>query len=193
MLSGTGARSSRVLLPLSQPWSLRYSFCNFNDLFSWIPMDFVISMSCILWYQANENSAVSYIYYVYSAMNITSVFHEERKTVNGNLNISIVKDYVCWLGFEHKSLQVIIWKNKEHWKSRKRTLCPGMNWALHQLTHTINPLHAKFFRGNINIHLHFVSFLHIDTNAGSWNPSSNKTRIYLFYIVNIMAADVLAT
>ena len=27
----------------------------------------------------------------------------------------------------------------------------------------INPLHAKFFRGNINIYLYFVSFLHIDT------------------------------
>ena len=27
----------------------------------------------------------------------------------------------------------------------------------------INPLHAKFFRGNINIYIHFVSFLHIDT------------------------------
>ena len=27
----------------------------------------------------------------------------------------------------------------------------------------INPLRAKFFRGNINIYLHFVSFLHIDT------------------------------
>ena len=26
----------------------------------------------------------------------------------------------------------------------------------------INPLRAKFFKGNINIHLHFVSFLHID-------------------------------
>ena len=26
----------------------------------------------------------------------------------------------------------------------------------------VNPLHAKFFRGNINIDLHFVSFLHID-------------------------------
>ena len=25
-----------------------------------------------------------------------------------------------------------------------------------------NPLRAKFFRGNINIYLHFVSFLHID-------------------------------
>ena len=27
----------------------------------------------------------------------------------------------------------------------------------------INPLCAKFFRRNINIYLHFVSFLHIDT------------------------------
>ena len=27
----------------------------------------------------------------------------------------------------------------------------------------INPLRAKFFRGNINIYLHFVSFLHTDT------------------------------
>ena len=28
---------------------------------------------------------------------------------------------------------------------------------------SINPLRAKFFRGNINIYLHLVSFLHIDT------------------------------
>ena len=27
----------------------------------------------------------------------------------------------------------------------------------------VNPLDAKFFRGNIYIYLHFVSFLHIDT------------------------------
>ena len=27
----------------------------------------------------------------------------------------------------------------------------------------VNPLRAKFFKGNINIYLHFVSFLHIDT------------------------------
>ena len=26
-----------------------------------------------------------------------------------------------------------------------------------------NPLRANFFRGNINIYLHFMSFLHIDT------------------------------
>ena len=28
----------------------------------------------------------------------------------------------------------------------------------------LHPLHAKFFRGNINIYLHFVSFLHIDVS-----------------------------
>ena len=27
---------------------------------------------------------------------------------------------------------------------------------------SLNPLRAKFFRGNINIYLYFVSFLHID-------------------------------
>ena len=32
-----------------------------------------------------------------------------------------------------------------------------MSWS------SINPLRANFFRGNINIYLHFVSFLHIDT------------------------------
>ena len=31
------------------------------------------------------------------------------------------------------------------------------------VTFEINPLRVKFFRANINIHLHFVSFLHIDT------------------------------
>ena len=27
---------------------------------------------------------------------------------------------------------------------------------------SVNPLHAKFFRGNENIYLHFMSFIHID-------------------------------
>ena len=56
----------------------------------------------------------------------------------------------------------------------------------------VNPLHAKFFRGNRNIFTFYVippNWYH----TGSWNPSSTKTRAYLLYIVNIMAADVLAT
>ena len=32
-----------------------------------------------------------------------------------------------------------------------------------QTLQLLNPLRAKFFRKNINIYLHFVSYLHIDT------------------------------
>ena len=56
----------------------------------------------------------------------------------------------------------------------------------------VNPLHAKFFRGNIkHIFILYVIPPHwYDT--GGWNPSSNRTRTYPFYTVNIMAAGVLA-
>ena len=49
-----------------------------------------------------------------------------------------------------------------------RKYCVGTDWPLphHNKTQIVriflNPLHAKFFRGNINIYLHFVSFFHID-------------------------------
>ena len=52
----------------------------------------------------------------------------------------------------------------------------------------INLLHAKFFTGNINMYLHFVSFLHIDTTQVV--EILPQTRTYPLYIVNIMAADV---
>ena len=52
--------------------------------------------------------------------------------------------------------------------------------------------HAKFFRGNINMNLHYVTPSHwYDTSC--WNPSSGKTGIYLFYRVSITTADNLAT
>ena len=57
---------------------------------------------------------------------------------------------------------------------------------------TFNPLCATSFRGNINIYLHFCVTAPHWHGTGSWNPSSCKTRIYLFYIVNIIAADCLA-
>ena len=40
---------------------------------------------------------------------------------------------------------------------------PAPDWYCASVPAIINPLRAKFFRGNINIYLHFVSFLHIDT------------------------------
>ena len=53
----------------------------------------------------------------------------------------------------------------------------------------LNSLRAKFFRGNINMYSYFMSFLHTDTPK----VIEILPRTYLFYIVNIMVADVLAT
>ena len=55
------------------------------------------------------------------------------------------------------------------------------------ISSNITSLRAKLFRGNINMCLHkfFVipPFWHTKDN---WNPSSYKSRTYLFHIVNIM-------
>ena len=55
----------------------------------------------------------------------------------------------------------------------------------------VNPLPAKFFRGSIK---HIFTFYVIPPHwydTGTSTPSSSKRRTYIFYIVNIMAADVL--
>ena len=54
-----------------------------------------------------------------------------------------------------------------------------------------NPLRATFFRENTNIYLHFISLLH--TNKTQVVEIPPRVRQGLFYIINIMAADVLAT
>ena len=47
----------------------------------------------------------------------------------------------------------------------------------------INTLRAKFFRGNINIYLHFVSFLHIDaTQVFEILPQLNVVLIYMRHL-----------
>ena len=56
----------------------------------------------------------------------------------------------------------------------------------------LNPIHAKFFRVNINMYLHFMSFLRTDkTQVVEIPPRVRQGPVY--YIINIMAADVLAT
>ena len=71
---------------------------------------------------------------------------------------------------------------------------PGHNQARYWLPCLIflNLLRAKFFRGTKHIFTFYVIPLYL-FGTGSWNPSSSKTRTYLFYIVNIIAADVLVT
>ena len=55
-----------------------------------------------------------------------------------------------------------------------------------------NTLLPNFSEGTWNIFTFCVIQPHW-CDTVSWNPSSNKTRIYLLYTVSIMAADVLAT
>ena len=59
----------------------------------------------------------------------------------------------------------------------------------------LNPLHAKYFRGNINIYLHFVSFLNIDMTQvlKILLQAREGPRYSIYSVINIMAADVLAT
>ena len=59
---------------------------------------------------------------------------------------------------------------------------------------SFNPLHAKFFWGNINIYLHFMSFLHIElTEVRKTPPQVREGPTYSILSINIMAVDVLAT
>ena len=55
----------------------------------------------------------------------------------------------------------------------------------------------KLFVGNLKICLHVLSFLHTDMTqvlgTCNWNPFSSRTKTCLFYMVNIMGVDVLAT
>ena len=68
-----------------------------------------------------------------------------------------------WLPF----LSPIIWSlpgNAWRWDlgwSRVGRLSPGP--VAEKITKTFNPLCAKFFRGNINIYLHFTSLFHTET------------------------------
>ena len=57
----------------------------------------------------------------------------------------------------------------------------------------INLLRAKFFKGNKNIYLPFMSFLHIDMMQVVEILPQVRQELNLLYIVNIMGADVLAT
>ena len=67
---------------------------------------------------------------------------------NGSINNNLVLvQIMAW----HKTGNKILW-----WPSLlTQYASPGLDVL-------INPLRAKFFRGNVNIYLHFMSFLHTD-------------------------------
>ena len=82
---------------------------------------------------------------------------------------------------KHKNLYSVIKKKNNHWPFSRRLTqsLEILHWSQRQVSFDIlivvvrelmantcnwiiNPLCTKFFRGNISIDLHFVSFIHID-------------------------------
>ena len=119
--------------------------------------------------------------------------------------IFVIKNFVFWFRFhwsfvpkcliDDKSslVQVMAWHHTGKNPLSETILTKMSNTYAITWPQQVNPLCAKFFNRNINMYLHFLSFLHTDMTC-CWNPSSCKTRAYrLDCIVNIMIADDLAT
>ena len=74
---------------------------------------------------------------------------------------SVWRQAINWINvnwsLRNKSVKLKLKYKHFHWRK------PIWKWCLQDVRHfvkSLNPLHAKFFRGNINIYLHFMSFLH---------------------------------
>ena len=75
--------------------------------------------------------------------------------------------------------------NVSHW------LSPYPEWSVHLIIH---PSHAQFLPGKIWIYIFaFYIICQYCDCASCWNLSNWNTLTYLYFTVNAMAADVLAT
>ena len=119
---------------------------------------------------------------------IKTLSHNQKDSVvncsNFSQNWSIVRMIYFYL--ENSALSVDIWHTKHDDCTPEVVIWKIGPWAVLTL------LRAEFFRGNIK-HIFPIHVIPPHCyNTGAWNPSSNKTRNYPFYRVNIMAAGVLA-
>ena len=56
----------------------------------------------------------------------------------------------------------------------------------------VNALHVEFLLGKHKYLYIFLSFLNVQTDAGSWDPSTSKSGTYWNFSVYTLAADALA-
>ena len=73
------------------------------------------------------------------------------------------KEAAAWAMYHrHNAALRYCWTNQEMLRLSALSRVGSNQECCDVLIQVLNPLHAKFCRGNINIYLHFVSFLHID-------------------------------
>ena len=90
----------------------------------------------------------------------SSAFSMELRLYSITFEATIIS--MCWGDIWHWAIgghKSVMKRIGNSWTSENYVTVATQNIHLSQI---VNPLRAKFFRGNINIYLHFVSFLHID-------------------------------
>ena len=104
----------------------------------------------------------------------------------------------CWSGNKLLSgplltnISVAIWHHQKVMRTSYFSIY-FMGYAISKVHFCLLTLYMLcFFRENINIYLHFMSFLHTTETRVVEIPPRVIHRTCLFYIINIMAADVLA-
>ena len=99
-----------------------------------------------------------------------------------NQHVSKINDtFLCgfYLWLDHSSRWLPKWNVQLH--------CWVIKTSDIGFTNHSNPIRAKYFKKNMNIYLHFF------VTAPHWHDTGSCNPLYLFYIVNIMSADGLAT
>ena len=76
---------------------------------------------------------------------------------------SLFLNEICWILMWISLKSIIGWDNGfDTWITRPQWVVVWEMASILSWPQWVNPLRAKFFRGNINIYLHFASFLHIN-------------------------------
>ena len=86
------------------------------------------------------------------------------RTLQWNSNRN-TKFFIHENAFENVICEMAATLSRGRWVNPRSTVTLDQQdylWIIVLQLIIINPLRAKFFRGNINIYLHFMSFLHID-------------------------------
>ena len=77
---------------------------------------------------------------------------------------TVIVQYLDWITFDNIAME---WQSTRSFYAQLKSKC--FKGAIHankqfHKAQVFNTLRAKFFRGNINMYLHFMSFLHTDVS-----------------------------
>ena len=117
----------------------------------------ISNISCI----KSPNLNVSHLILQLSLCNILKYQVENEDVVGAAPNENEIPLINFFTGCQNDNFQLSQWQHFCQYDDISISVCSYIH-AIKELDWMLNPLRAKFFGGNINIYLRFVSFLHID-------------------------------